>query len=61
VARQVDFRTMVFAAITNVNLPDCMKPVSVEEVIATAGLIEPKLWALLEETLRRLNTPIGQE
>jgi purine-nucleoside phosphorylase len=55
VARQVEFRTVVFAAITNVNLPDCMKPVSVEEVIATAGLIEPKLWALLEETLRRLN------
>ncbi|MBI5250496.1 MAG: purine-nucleoside phosphorylase [Desulfomonile tiedjei] len=54
VARQVGFRTAVFAAVTNVNLPDCMQPVSVQEVIATAMTIEPKLLALLEETLRRL-------
>lgn len=54
VARQVGFRTLVFAAVTNVNLPDCMKPVSVEEVIEIAKVAEPKLTALLEETLKRL-------
>ncbi len=59
VARQVGFRTMVLAAVTNVNLPDCMKPVSVEDVIAAAMVIEPKLWALLEETLLRLNMSAG--
>lgn len=54
VARQVGFRTLVFAAVTNVNLPDCMKPVSVEEVIAIAEVVESKLSPLLEETLKRL-------
>lgn len=54
VARQVGFRTAVLAAVTNVNLPDCMQPISVQDVIATAATIEPKLWLLLEETLSKL-------
>lgn len=53
VARQVGFKTLVLAAITNVNLPDCMAPVSIEEVIATAAATEPVLAAIIEETLRR--------
>ena len=53
VARQVGFRTLFIAAVTNVNLPDCMEPVSVEEVIATAKHIEPDLRMLLEATLER--------
>jgi purine-nucleoside phosphorylase len=38
----------VIVAITNVNLPDCMKPTSIEDVIATAekaGLTLAALWA----------------
>ena len=54
VATQVKFRTLALAAITNVNLPDAMEPVSVEKVIANARKAEPKLAALVEETLRRM-------
>ena len=34
VATQVKFRTLALAAITNVNLPDAMEPISVEKVIS---------------------------
>ena len=54
VATQVKFRTLALAAITNVNLPDAMEPVSVEKVIANAQKAEPKLAALVEEILRRM-------
>jgi len=54
VATQVGFRTLVLAAITNVNLPDSMEPVSVERVIANAAQAAPKLEALLQGILRRL-------
>jgi purine-nucleoside phosphorylase len=54
VATQVKFRTLALATITNVNLPDSMEPVSVEKVIANARAAEPRLAALVEETLRRM-------
>lgn len=53
VACQVGFRTMVPAAVTNVNLPDCMAPVSIEQVIATGAATEPVLSVIIQETLRR--------
>jgi purine-nucleoside phosphorylase len=56
VACQVGFRTMALAAVTNVNLPDCMAPVSVEQVIETAQEVGPKLSALVEGTLERVET-----
>jgi purine-nucleoside phosphorylase len=55
VATQVGFRTLVFAGITNVNLPDAMEPVSVEQVIATAGRTQPKLTGILEAVLKKLS------
>ncbi|MCA1961920.1 MAG: purine-nucleoside phosphorylase [Desulfomonile sp.] len=55
VAVQVGFRTLVLAAVTNVNLPDAMEPISVERVIANAGIAAPKIAAIMEETLRRLS------
>ncbi len=36
VGTQVGFQTLVLAAITNVNLPDAMAPISLEQVIANA-------------------------
>ncbi len=53
VAGQVGLRTLVLAAVTNVNLPDAMEPVSIEKVIATAAVAEPKLSAIVEYVLRR--------
>jgi purine-nucleoside phosphorylase len=55
VATQVGFRTLVFAGITNVNLPDAMEPVSVEQVIATAGRTQPKLTGIMEAVLKKLS------
>ncbi len=54
VASQVGFRTMVLAAITNVNLPDAMQPVAIEKVIASAEKAQPTLGSLMEEILGRL-------
>jgi purine-nucleoside phosphorylase len=56
VATQVGFRTLALAAITNVNLPDAMEPVSVERVIAVAGATQPKLTAIMGAVLEKLST-----
>ena len=53
---QVGFRTLAFAAITNVNLPDSMEPVSIHKVIATATATLPRLTAILAGTLQRLGS-----
>lgn len=53
VAAQIGFRTLVLAALTNVNLPDIMEPVSLDLVIDNARLAEPRLADIVEETLRR--------
>jgi purine-nucleoside phosphorylase len=54
VACQVGFKTLALAAITNVNLPDEMEPVSIDKVIAIASAIQPRLAAILEGTLQRM-------
>jgi len=56
VAGQVGFRTLVLTAVTNVHLADALEPVSLQSVIANAGLAGPKIAAILEETVRRLTT-----
>ncbi|MBI4962938.1 MAG: purine-nucleoside phosphorylase [Desulfomonile tiedjei] len=53
VANQVGFRTLALAAITNVNIPDKMEPVSVQQVIANAEVCAPKIAAILEGVLER--------
>jgi len=55
VATQVGFRTLVLAAITNVNLPDAMEPVSIERVIATAAKAQPKLTGIMDSVLKKLS------
>jgi purine-nucleoside phosphorylase len=54
VGSQIGFRTMVLAAITNVNLPDAMQPVAIDKVIASAAKVQPTLAALMEEVLCRV-------
>ncbi len=51
---QVGFRVLVLAAITNVNIPSEMEPVSIEKVIENARLTEPALQAITKGTLLRL-------
>ena len=47
-------RVMAIVAITNVNLPDRMKKISIEEVIATAGKAGAKLAPVLEAVVSSL-------
>jgi purine-nucleoside phosphorylase len=47
-------RIMVFVAITNVNLPECMATTTLEEVIANAQKAGPKLSLLLPKVLSRM-------
>jgi len=47
-------RIMVFVAITNVNLPECMATTTLEEVIANAQKAGPKLSLLLPKVLSRV-------
>lgn len=57
VACQIGFRTMFLAAITNVNIPDAMEPISIERVIANAALAGEKMAPLLERIVLRLPKP----
>jgi len=47
-------RVMAIVAVTNVNLPDCMKKISLEEIIQTAETAGAKLAALWEEIVAAL-------
>ncbi|MBM3300268.1 MAG: purine-nucleoside phosphorylase, partial [Deltaproteobacteria bacterium] len=61
VARQVGFRTLALAVVTNVNIPDAMEPVLTENVIANARRAEPRLAALVEETIWRVAMTFAAE
>jgi len=47
-------RILGFSAISNLNLPDCMKPASLEEILVNASLAGKKLMKILEGVLRKL-------
>jgi purine-nucleoside phosphorylase len=47
-------RVILIAAITNVNLPDCMKGISLEEVIANANKAGAKVAPLLKKVIAKL-------
>ena len=53
VATSVGMRIMALAAITNVNLPDAMEPVSIEMVIQTAEMAAPKMALIIEGVVGR--------
>ncbi len=54
-AVQEGFRIMAIAAITNVNLPDCMEEISLDQVIANAKVAESKIAAIIEEVISRID------
>jgi purine-nucleoside phosphorylase len=51
VGSQIGFRTLALAAVTNVNFPEAMEPISIEKVIENAELAQTKLAAILERVL----------
>jgi purine-nucleoside phosphorylase len=54
VATQIGFKTLALAAVTNVNLPDEMEPISVDKVIENAHSVHPKVVAIIERTLAKI-------
>ena len=56
VARHGGMKVLGFSIITDMGLPDALKPCSLEEIIHTANKTEPKLTALMSETVKKIKT-----
>jgi purine-nucleoside phosphorylase len=54
VARHAGLRVLGFSVITDMGLPDAMKPVGLPEVLRMAGIAEPKLTAVVSELVKQL-------
>jgi purine-nucleoside phosphorylase len=54
VARHAGLRVLGFSVITDMGLPDALKPVSLEEVLAMAAKAEPNLTAVVNEVVKLL-------
>jgi len=54
VAAHAALRVLGISVVTDVCLPDALKPASIDEIIAIANEAEPKLAALVEEVIARL-------
>lgn len=54
VANQAGLRVLAFAAITNVNIPDSMAPISVDAVISNAQKADPQIGALITAVVQGL-------
>jgi purine-nucleoside phosphorylase len=55
VARHAGMDVLGLSVISNVNDPDKMQPIILEEIIAAAGEVEPQLERLIIEIIRRIN------
>lgn len=47
-------KVLGISVITDACLPDCLKPVDIKEIIATASQAEPKLVTIIKEVLRKV-------
>jgi purine-nucleoside phosphorylase len=54
-AVQSGMRILGLSVITNINRPDCMEPASFESIVETAQKTEPKLMALIEGVLSKID------
>ncbi len=54
VAVHMGMRVLAFSVITDLCLPDALKPVNLEEIIAVAGETEPQLTTLMKGVIARL-------
>lgn len=54
VARHMEMRVLGFSIITDMGLPDSLKPTNLEEIIQVANESEPLLKKLMTETVKRL-------
>lgn len=54
VANHAGLKVFAVSVIANVNLPECMQPIHLEDVIATAGKTEPNLVLLVSRLLKAM-------
>jgi len=54
VARHMDIKVLGISVITDVGLPDAMRPLSLEDVIESAGKAEPELTKLMEKVVEEI-------
>jgi len=54
VARQMDLPVFALSAITDLCSPEKVKKISIQEVIAAAGIAEPKMMVIIKELMRKL-------
>jgi len=54
VAVHAGLKVLGLSIVTDMCLPDALKPVNIDEIIATAGKAEVKLTAIVQETLARI-------
>ena len=59
-ARHRGMRVLGISCLTNKNLPDCMAPAPLDEVIAVAGRAGESLGRLLEAVLPELAAAAGE-
>ncbi|MFH2123832.1 MAG: purine-nucleoside phosphorylase [Pseudomonadota bacterium] len=57
VARHAGMEVLGLSVISNVNDPDKMQPIILEEIIAAAAMVEPQLERLIIEIIRRIHVP----
>ncbi len=54
VARHASMKVLGFSVVTDMGLPDAMQPCSLTQVLAAAAAAEPRLTALVSETLKEM-------
>jgi len=54
VARQIGIKVLGLSVVTDMGLPDAMRPVNLVEILRIAGQAEPKLTALVREVVKRI-------
>ncbi len=54
VARQIGIKVLGLSVVTDMGLPDAMRPVNLAEILSIAASAEPKLTALVQEVVKRI-------
>lgn len=54
VARQIGVKVLGLSVVTDMGLPDAMRPVNLAEILSIANQAEPKLTALVSEVVKRI-------
>ena len=57
-ARHLGLRVLGLSCLTNRNLPDCMSPSSIDEILAVAGRVGADMARLVREVAKRLMTSV---